>query len=70
MPSIEKQRDMIIKQDYNKNLTDSAELFRLADELRTELVNGDKNVVSVKAMKSTEEIEKLAHNIKGRLKRN
>jgi hypothetical protein len=64
-----KAREMIVKNDYKKNLQDSAELARLAEELKTDLENGDKNVVSVKAMKNAEDIEKLARNIRNRLKR-
>jgi len=38
-------------------------------DLKTELENGDKYVISVRAMKNAEDIEKLARNIKNRLKR-
>jgi len=64
-----KQREMIVKDDYKKNLEDSAELAKLAEDLKADLENGDKNVVSIKALKKTEEIEKLARSIHGRLKR-
>lgn len=69
LPNGKTQREMIVKQDYKKNLADSAELARLAEELKSELENGDQYVVSVKAMKNAEDIEKLARNIKSRLKR-
>lgn len=62
-------RDLIVKSDYKKNLEDSMELARLAEDLKSQLENGDKNVVSVKAMKTAEDIEKLARHIRGRLKR-
>jgi hypothetical protein len=68
-PIIKPTRDAIIKDDYRRNLEDAATLARLADELKSELENGDKNVVSVKMMKKAEDIEKLARNIHSRLKR-
>jgi len=60
---------MIVKDDYKKNLEDAAEMAKLADELKEDLENGDKYVVSVKAIKKAEDIEKLARNIRSRLKR-
>lgn len=69
LPNGKTQRELIVKQDYEKNLEDSAELAKLAADLKTDLENGDKYVVSVKAMKQAEEIEKLARNIRNRLKR-
>ena len=69
LPNGKTQREMIVKDDYKRNLEDAAELAKLAEELKTDLDNGDKYVVSIKALKKTEEIEKLAHNIHGRLKR-
>lgn len=62
-------RDAIVKEDFRRNLEDATTLARLADELKSELENGDKNVVSVKMMKKAEDIEKLAKNIHSRLKR-
>ena len=69
LPTGKLQREMIVKQDYRKNLEDSAELAKLAEDLKTDLENSDKYVVSVKTMKQAEEIEKLARNIRNRLKR-
>jgi hypothetical protein len=68
-PVLKPTRDAIIKEDYKRNLQDAAALARLADELKTELENGDKNVVSVKTMRKAEDIEKLAKSIHSRLKR-
>lgn len=68
-PNGRTQREAIIKEDYKKNLEDAAELAKLADELKADLEKSDRNVVSVKDMKKTEDIERLARNIRGRLKR-
>jgi hypothetical protein len=64
-----KQRDDILKDEYKKSLQDAAQLVKLSEELRDALEAGDPHVVSLKAIKQTEEIEKLAKNIRGRLKR-
>ena len=69
LPNGKLQRDEIAKDDYKKNLADAAELARLAEDLKSDIEKGDAYVVSVKTMKKTEDIEKLARAIRGRLKR-
>jgi hypothetical protein len=68
-PDAKTQREMIIKDDYKKNLKEAAELLKLAEDLKEDLENSDKNIVSVKAIKKTEDIEKLERSIRSRLKR-
>src|ERR1700683_2780509 len=68
LPNGKSQREMIVKDDYKKNLEESAELAKLAEDLKADLENSDKYVVSVKTMKKTEDIEKLARSIRNRLK--
>ena len=63
------QVDAILKDDHKKSLEDAAELMRLSEELRMELEKNDKNVLSLAAIKKTEEVEKLAKRIRGRMKR-
>jgi hypothetical protein len=41
----------------------------LSEELKIELEKNDRHVLSVSAVKKTEEIEKLAKKIRGRMKR-
>jgi hypothetical protein len=69
LPNGKSQRDAIVKEDYKKNLEEAAALAKLAQELKSDLEKSDKNIVSVKNIKQTEEIEKLARSIRGRLKR-
>ncbi len=69
LPNGKLQRDEIAKADYKKNEEDAAALLKLAEELKTDLDKDTAFVVSVKDMKRTEDIEKLARNIRGRLKR-
>ena len=69
LPNGRSQREEILKTDHRKNIEEAAELAKLAEEVKADLENGDRNVVSVKMIKQTEEIEKLAKSIRGRLKR-
>ena len=69
LPNGKSQRDAILKADYAKSLEDSREMVKLAEDLKTELEKNDYMVVSVSEIRKTEEIEKLAHRIRGRLKR-
>jgi|HubBroStandDraft_1064217.scaffolds.fasta_scaffold278043_2 hypothetical protein len=63
------QRKGMIKADHKKNLADAAALLKLAEELKSELEKEDPLVISVKNIKRTEDIQKLAKDIHGRLKR-
>lgn len=69
LPNGKSQRDAIVRDDYRRNVEDAAELVKLATELKTDLEKDDAFVVSVKSIKKTEDIEKLARSIRGRLKR-
>jgi hypothetical protein len=59
----------MLKDDHKKSLEDAAELYKLAEELKIEMEKNDHNVLSMSAMKKTEEIEKLAKRIRGRMRR-
>ena len=67
IPDATAQRDEIMKADYEKTLADSRELAKLAGELKTDLEKGDRFRVSLSTVKKTEEIEKLAKRIRGRV---
>ena len=69
LPNGKSQKEAILKEDYRKSLEDSRELVRLAEELQAELEKNDRYVVSVSELRKTEDIEKLAKRIRGRLKR-
>jgi len=69
LPNGRSQRNAIAKADYKKNLQDAAELVRMAEDLKADLEKEEAFVVSVKTIKKSEEIEKLARNIRTRLKR-
>jgi hypothetical protein len=68
-PNGKSQRDEIIKADHQKSVQDAIDLAKIAEDLKSDLERSDKNIVSVKNIKQTEEIEKLARSIRARLKR-
>jgi|SRR5450432_2967402 hypothetical protein len=67
-PRGRKQTEELLKAEHVKNVADATELARIANELKDELDNTDAHVLSTSALKKTEEIEKLAHRIRGRIK--
>lgn len=69
LPSGKLQSDEILKSDHEKSLKDAGELLKLAEDLKIELEKNDAHVLSVGAVKKTEEIEKLAKRIRQRMKR-
>ena len=68
LPNGKLQRDEILKSDYEKTLQDAADLQRLSKELQLDLEKASAFVVSYQTIKKTEEIEKIARRIRGRLK--
>ena len=69
LPNGKLQQDEMLKADHEKDVTDARDLARLAAELKDEIEKGDAHVLSVATLKKTEEIEKLAKRIRGRIKR-
>ena len=63
------QVEEILKSDREKSIEDAGELIKLAEELKVDLEKNDRHVLSMGAFKKTEEIEKLAKRIRGRMKR-
>ena len=59
----------IIKDDAKRNTEDADKLLAMALELRAEVAKSSTQVVSVKASKDAQQIEKLAKSIRGRLNR-
>src|SRR5260370_29634626 len=69
LPNGKSQREEMLKADHKKNLEEAAELLKLSEELKADLEKNDRYIVSLKTLKKTEDIENLAKNILGRLKR-
>ncbi len=69
LPNGRLQKDEIVKADHAQNVDDAEALAKLAEELKTELAKSTEFVLSVSAIKKTEEIERLARRIRSRMKR-
>lgn len=68
LPNGKSQRDEILKAEHEQNLKDAAKLADLAQDLRETLEKEDRYVFSLNTMKKAEEIEKLAHKIRSRIR--
>ena len=69
LPNGKSQREEIIRVDYERNLKDAGDLARLAGEIKDDLEKGDRNLVSLKTLKKLDDAEKLAKDIRQRLRR-
>jgi len=70
LPNGKLQSDEILKAEHEANLKDAAELADLAGQLQIDLEKNDRFVVSMATIKKTDDIEKLAKRIRGRMRRN
>ncbi len=61
--------DPAATEEYKQTLADVERLHTLTEELRTGLNGKDANVLSLTALKRTDEIEKLAKRIRARMHR-
>jgi hypothetical protein len=68
LPNGKSQKDAIAKQNHQAALKDASDLVQAAKSLEEELKGAGNYVVPVSSVKRTEEIEKLARRIRGRLK--
>ncbi len=68
LPNGKSQNDAIARSDHEQALKDAKDLIRVAEQLREELQKAGNYVVPVSCVKKTEEIERLARRIRGRLK--
>jgi len=69
LPNGKSQQEEILKADHKKTLEDAAQLVKLAEELQDDLNKEDRHVLSIASLKKAEDIEKLAHKIRTRLKK-
>ena len=69
LPNGKLQQDEMLKADHEKDVADARDLARLANELKEEMEKGDAHVLSIAALKKTDDIEKLAKRIRGRIRR-
>jgi hypothetical protein len=68
LPNGKSRRDAIAKEQHEQALKDANDLLTAAQQLKDELQKAGDYVVPLASVKKTEEIEKLARRIRGRLK--
>jgi hypothetical protein len=69
LPSGKSQRDEILKMEHQKSLRDVKEILEVAGQLQAELEKNSYLVLSISSLKKTERIEKLARQIRARLRK-
>ncbi len=67
LPNGKSQKDAIAKEQHEQSLKDANDLVTMAEQLRDELQKAGDFVVPAGSVKKTEQIEKLAKKIRGRL---
>jgi hypothetical protein len=65
----QQREQAILKADYEQSVKDVAEIIRLAQELEQELEKNQEYVVDLRSIRKAERVEKLAKNVKNRMKR-
>jgi hypothetical protein len=68
LPNGKSQKDAIAKQEHEQMLKDANDLIAMAQQLKDEIQKAGEYVVPVSSVKKTEEIERLARRIRGRLR--
>jgi hypothetical protein len=68
LPNGKSQRAEILKAEREQNLKDAAQLVEMAKDLQQEIEKNESYVLSLSALKKTDEIEKLAKRIRGRMR--
>lgn len=68
LPNGQLQSDAIARLEYQNTLDDARKLAKMADDLSAEIEKNDRFVISMSAIKKTEDIEKLAKRIRARMK--
>ena len=68
LPNGKSQRAEILKAERLQNIKEAAQIVDLAKELQQELEKNESYVLSMSSLKKTDEIEKLAKRIRGRLR--
>jgi hypothetical protein len=69
LPNGKKQRDAILKADYEQNVKDAQELVTRARDFQQGLEKSDQYVFSLGLLKQLDDIEKIARRIRGRMRK-
>jgi hypothetical protein len=68
LPNGKSQKNEMAKEEHQQALKEANDLLTVAQQLKDELQKAGDYVVPLSSVKKTEEIEKLAKRIRGRLK--
>ena len=68
LPNGKSQKNEIAKEEHQQALKEADDLLAVAQQLKDELQKAGDYVVPLSSVKKTEEIERLAKRIRGRLK--
>lgn len=69
LPSGKLQRDEMLRDDYERNVKDAAELAQLASAFQLDLEKSDRFVLSLSLLKKLDDMEKITKRIRSRMKR-
>lgn len=69
LPNGKSQQQEILRAEHERSVEDASRLMELSEALKQELEKNDRHIVSIASIKKTEEIERLARRIRGRLRR-
>jgi hypothetical protein len=69
LPNGKLQSEEVLKADYDENLKELEKMRKLVEMVEADLRKNDRHVLSLKALKDLDEIEKLSRRIRGRMRR-
>jgi hypothetical protein len=69
MPDGRLQSEVILKEDHKQNLKDLEQMRSLVSAVEDELKKNDRHVLSIRALKNLEEVEKVSRRVRQRMKR-
>lgn len=69
LPNGKLQSEEILKADYDENLKDLDKIRKLIEGVESDLRKNDRHVLSLKALKELEEIEKVSRRVRVRMRR-
>jgi len=69
LPNGKTQSEEILKADHAKSLADLKQITELSESLAADMERDTQHVLSLNSIKKVEEIERLAHRIRGRMRK-
>ncbi|MGE5487456.1 MAG: hypothetical protein ACM3ZB_06515 [bacterium] len=69
LPSGKTMQNAMLEADHEKNLKDAARIYELSREVEAELKKSGSTVLPTAALRNLEEIERLARNLRKRLRK-